>query len=323
MAELRFNPLTNDWVMIASHRQNRPQMPKDWCPFCPGSGKVPDDFTVYKYDNDFPALSQNPPEPDDVETGLYKAAPCYGKCEVILYSKNHTETLPELSDKHVNMLVDLWRERFSELRKDDKNKYIFIFENRGEVVGVTMPHPHGQIYAYPFIPKKLELEMDSFKKHREETGNCLMCDMVETEKSFEKRVVFENDDFVVFLPFFSEYPYGIYIAAKAHKQYITDFNENEKKNLALAIKRSAGTLDSLFGYKFPYMMCMYNAPVNSGDMSGYHFHIAFFPPMRSKDKVKFNASSETGAWAHCNPTCPETTAEELREAYKRFMGESR
>ena len=108
MAELRWNPLIKDWVMIASHRQNRPQMPKDWCPFCPGSGKVPDHFTVYEYDNDFPALSQNPPEPDDVATELYKTRPAYGKCEVILYSPEHTVTLPELKVPHIRELVDLW-----------------------------------------------------------------------------------------------------------------------------------------------------------------------------------------------------------------------
>ena len=96
MAELRKHPLTNDWIMIASHRQNRPQMPKDYCPFCPGSGKVPDHFDVYEYDNDFPALSQNPPAPDDVADDFFETAPCYGKCEVILYSPEHTVTLPEL-----------------------------------------------------------------------------------------------------------------------------------------------------------------------------------------------------------------------------------
>ena len=159
MAELRFNPLTKDWVMIASHRQNRPQMPKDWCPFCPGpdNKKVPDTYEVLEYDNDFPALSQNPPVPDDVETELYKTAPSYGKCEVILYSPDHTATLPELSVPHIKKLVDLWQERYNELSKDEKIKYIFIFENRGEAVGVTMPHPHGQIYGYSFIPKKVEL----------------------------------------------------------------------------------------------------------------------------------------------------------------------
>lgn len=318
MAELRYDPLTNDWIMIASHRQNRPQMPKDWCPFCPGSGKVPDDFDVLEYDNDFPALSQNPPVPDDVAAGPYKTAPCHGKCEVILYSKEHTVTLPELPLPHVRKLVDLWCERHNIISADEKIKYVFIFENRGEVVGVTMPHPHGQIYGYPFIPKKLELECASMKKHKEATGKCLICDMMETEISEKKRIIFENEDFVVFIPFFSAYPYGLYIVSKAHKQYITEFTEREKDNLAAAIKNAAGTLDSLFDYTFPYMMCMHQAPVNSGDVSDFHFHIEFYPPMRSRDKQKFNASSETGAWAHCNPTCPEEKAEELRAAYKKF-----
>ena len=320
MAELRYNPLTKDWVMIASHRQNRPQMPKDWCPFCPGSGKVPDSFDVYKYDNDFPALSQNPPAPDDVETRLYKTKPSYGKCEVILYSPEHTITLPELPNEHIRKLVDLWTERYTEIKKDENIKYIFIFENRGDVVGVTMPHPHGQIYGYSVIPKKLELELESAKEHFEDTGRCLFCDMLEDEYNAKSRIIFENEDFVVFLPFFCEYPYGIYIAAKSHKQSLDMFTDREKDNLADALKKAAGTLDSLFDYHFPYMMCMYQSPVNSEDTSNYyHFHIAFYPPMRSADKQKFNASSETGAWAHCNPTAPEEKAEELRAAYEKFL----
>ena len=319
MAELRWHPLTKDWVMIASHRQNRPQMPKDWCPFCPGSGKVPDHFDVYKYDNDFPALSQTPPTPDDVETDLYKTAPAYGKCEVILYSPEHTVTVPELSLAHLRKLVDLWVERYEELSKDEKIKYVFIFENRGEAVGVTMPHPHGQIYGYSFIPKKLELEIASCKEYHDENGRCLICDMLRDEKADGRRIVFENEDFIVFIPFFCEYPYGIYIASKTHKSDIAQFNDRERDNLAHAVKYAAGTLDSLFGFTFPYMMCMHNAPVNSGDYSeNYHFHIEFFPPMRSENKIKFNASSETGAWAHCNPTAPEEKAVELRDAYARF-----
>lgn len=320
MAELRWHPLIKDWIMIASHRQNRPQMPKDWCPFCPGSGKVPDQYDVYKYDNDFPALSQNPPVPDDVETNIYKTKEAYGKCEVILYSPEHTTTLPELPVEHVKKLVDLWTERFIEIKKDEKIKYIFIFENRGEVVGVTMPHPHGQIYGYSVIPKKLELELESSKEHFDATGNCLFCDMLKDEIQFGERVIFENEDFITFLPFFSEYPYGVYIASKKHLQNITQFNEEQKYNLAKIIRETAGMLDSLFGYPFPYMMCMHQDPVNSGDFSDYyHFHIEFFPPMRSAEKQKFNASSETGAWAHCNPTAPEEKAEELRQAYKRFL----
>lgn len=319
MAELRYHPLIKDWVMIASHRQGRPQMPKDYCPFCPGSGKVPDHFDVYKYDNDFPALSQDPPEPDPVATGFFKTAPAYGKCEVILYSPEHEITLPELSAEHIGKLVDLWVERFEAMAADPKIKYVFIFENRGELVGVTMPHPHGQIYGYSFLPKKLELEAASAKEHFEEKHSCLFCDLLAEERRAGARVIFENQYFTVFLPFFCEYPYGVYIMSKRHVKDIAGLSGEERAALALTLKETTGMLDTLFDMKFPYMMCMHNAPVNGEDTSDYyHFHIEFFPPLRSADRQKFNASSETGAWAHCNPTAPEEKAEELRAAYRRF-----
>lgn len=320
MAELRWHPLTKDWVMIASHRQNRPQMPKDWCPFCPGSGKVPEKFDVYEYDNDFPALSQNPPVPDDVANDFFKVADSYGKCEVILYSPEHTVTLPELSVDHISKLVDLWIERFNEIKKDEKIKYVFIFENRGDVVGVTMPHPHGQIYGYSFVPKKLQLELESAKEFKEEKGKCIFCEMLEQEQNAQSRIIFETEHFTVFLPFFCEYPYGVYIMSKRHIGNIAEFTAEEKADFAKVMKETTGMLDSLFDYKFPYMMCMHNAPVNGEDTSEYfHFHVEFFPPMRSAEKQKFNASSETGAWAHCNPTAPEEKAKELREAHKKFV----
>lgn len=319
MAELRWHPLINDWVMIASHRQNRPQMPKDFCPFCPSSGKVPQDFDVLAYDNDFPALSPNPPAPDDVADDFFRVAPCYGKCEVILYSPKHTAALTDLSDAHMEKLVNLWRERFLAMQADERIKYCFIFENRGEAVGVTMPHPHGQIYGYPFLPKKIQLELDSAHAHREKTGNCLFCDMLAHEKADGRRVIFQNDAFTVFLPFFCEYPYGVYIFSNRHVQTLAQLDENERFLLGRTVKQVCGMLDSLFGFRFPYMMCMHNAPADGGEYDDYHFHIEFFPPMRSKDKIKYNASSETGAWAHCNPTCPEQTSQELRQAYARYL----
>ncbi len=190
LAELRWHPLIKDWVMIASHRQNRPQMPKDWCPFCPGSGKVPDNYDVLMYENDFPALSQTPPVPDDVAGPLFKVDEAYGRCEVILYSPKHTITLPELPLPHVRKLVDLWTERFAAMAKDGRIKYIFIFENRGSVVGVTMPHPHGQIYGYPFIPKKIELEADACSEYYAENGKCMVCDLISEEKKAGLRVIF-------------------------------------------------------------------------------------------------------------------------------------
>lgn len=321
MAELRYNPLIKDWVMIASNRQARPNMPKDYCPFCPEFKKVPENFTVYKYDNDFPALSQHPPKPDDVANEFFKVKPAYGKCEVILYSPDHHATLPDLSVDHITELVDLWSDRFEDLRKDEKIKYVFIFENRGELVGVSMPHPHGQIYGYSVVPKKIELEAASAKEYYAENDQCLYCDMLSYEQKDGRRIIFENDSFVVFLPFFTEYPYGVYIMSKKHINYISELDSSDRKCLAEALRDTVGMFDSLFDYKFPYMMCMHNAPVNCEDYSKeFHFHIEFFPPMRSADKQKFNASSETGCWAHCNPTAPEEKAVELRAAYEKFKG---
>jgi len=318
MAELRYNPFRNDWVMIASTRQNRPQMPKNWCPFCPGSGRVPDDYEVLKYDNDFPALCMDPPVPDDVATDFFRAEKSYGKCEVILYSPQHNATLPQLSDAHVRKLVDLWCERFDELSRCEKSKYIMIFENRGDVVGVTMPHPHGQIYAYPFIPYKVKQKLENAERYYKDTGRCLFCDWHQAERRFGKRVIFEDEHFSVVIPYFADFAYQVQIISKRHVGYMTDFNETEKTSLAWAVRNTAGMYDNLFDRPFPYMMCMFNAPVGMRDTAVFHFHIEFFPPMRSKNKQQFLASSETGAGAHCNPTAPEDKAVELQAAYRKY-----
>lgn len=321
MAELRYNQLLGDYVMIASHRQARPQMPKDYCPFCPGSGKVPDKYDVLAYNNDFPALSQNPPVPDDVDNGsMFKTKEAYGKCEVILFSPDHTTTLSELSIEHIERIVNLWSERVSELSKDRRIKYIMPFENKGEVVGVTMPHPHGQIYAYSWVPLRVRRKVDAALEYYNKTNKSLFESIYEEEVKDGRRIIFENENFLCYLPFASEYPYGINLLAKKNISSIVDFDNNTAKSLAQALKYATCTLDNLFDTRFPYMMCLYSAPVNhEEDMSKvWRFHIEFFPPMRSKDKQKFNASSETGAWAPCNPTAPEDTARELKAAYEKI-----
>lgn len=307
--------------MIASHRQNRPQMPKNWCPFCPGSGKVPDDYDVYMYENDFPSLSQTPPKPDEVDTSeVFKTQPSYGKCEVILYSPNHTITLPELSVPHIEKLVALWIERFEDMKKDENIKFIYIFENRGEMIGVTMPHPHGQIYGFSRIPKKLELEVESSSEHYEQTKRCLFCDSLEAELNFGDRILFRNEAFTVYLPFYAPYPYGVNIISNRHLGTILDFDDNEKKLFAQTLKNTTGMLDSLFDRPFPYMMCMHNAPVNSGDLSeSFHFHIEFYSPVRNESSRQYDASSETGAWGHCNQSSPEEKSKELRAALEKFL----
>lgn len=316
MAEFRFDPLTNSWVIIASSRQNRPTMPKDWCAFCPGSGRVPNDgYLVMRYPNDFPAMQLEPLPTDDVATEFFKAEPTYGSCEVILYSDKHDGSVATLDDEHIKALSKLWREIFTEYAAEEKIKYVYIFENKGEEVGVTMPHPHGQVYGYGFMPQKIAIELENAKKYKEEKNACLFCDMLRAERSFEKRVIFSTEHFTVFLPFFSQYPYGVYLFCNEHVDSLDKFDEETLFELGYAIRRVARMFDCVFDRPFPYMMAMHNAPVDGEDHSGHwHFHIEFFPPLRAADKVKYNASSETGAWAHCNPTCPEEKADELRNA---------
>jgi len=326
MTELRFNPLLRDYTMVASHRQNRPQMPKDYCPFCPGSGHVPQDYEVFAYDNDFPALSPTPPEPDAVATDLYAVEEAYGKCEVVLYSPDHTASLSRMSVQHIRKIIDLWEERFRALEEDPRHKYILIFENRGAEVGVTMPHPHGQIYAYSYIPLKLRVELDSCEDHFHQTGRCLICDIKDEEQKQGVRVLKETPHFLCFLPFFTDYPYGAFIVSKAHKTAITDLTEVEKDDLAGLLKVLTAGMDTLFEREFPYMMAIHQRPVNGADVEQtYHFHIEFYPPLRSRDRIKYLASSETAAWAPCNPLAVEHTAIELRTAMIKasdLMGDS-
>lgn len=339
MAELRWNPMIRDWVMVASNRQNRPNMPKDFCPFCPPKDDeeaklkpgIPKEYDVFKYDNDFPALSQNPPEMDHPyapDSKVYKVAPSHGKCEVILYSSDHDGKFYDLSDEHTRKLVDLWVERFNDLSSDPDIKYIFIFENK---FGTTQPHPHGQIYGYPFVPKKIELELDSMKEEHDADGTCLFCRINREESDFGQRLICENDSFVAYIPFFADYVYGIYISSKVHRSNITEFTADERNDLGIILKQIIGMYESLFPERkesFPYMMCMHNAPVNlngpeyekyAGYADYFHFHIELYPTLRAADKEQFMASSETGCWAHCNPTAPEEKAQEMREALERFL----
>jgi UDPglucose--hexose-1-phosphate uridylyltransferase len=319
LSELRYNPFLKDWILISANRQMRPNMPNGWCPFCPGSGKVPDSYDVYKYDNDFPVLIQETPQ-DFREEGFFKRKGTYGKCEVILYHKNHTITLPELPLAHIRKLIDLWRQRFEELSKDQRIQYVFIFENRGKEAGVTMPHPHGQLYAFGWIPKMIQTELDTSKEYYNTAGRCLMCELIENEKKEKTRVVYENKSFIVFVPFFTIWPYGVYIAPKVHLGNLTEFSDRQSDDLADALKKLTGAYDALFSMQLPYMMAMHQTPVNTEDASAYyHFHIEFYPPLRAPDKEYFRASCETGAGAYCNVTLPEETSEEIRRALERFL----
>lgn len=322
MSELRWNPLLQTWTMVASNRQGRPQMPKDYCPFCPGSGKVPESYEVYTYPNDFPALSVNPPKPDVEATELYNVQPSYGVCEVILFSPDHYATLHSLSIAHLVKLINLWTERFALHAENPRIKYIFEFENRGEEVGVTMPHPHGQLYGYPFVPAKLEQELRSCYQYYQQHGTDLLGDMNRQEAEFGKRMILENEHFMAYLPHFTDYPYGVFIVSKALIGNFTEFNEAQKTDLAQMLKEITGAFDNLFDKPFPYMMCIHQNPVNTiefAEASDYfRFHIEFYPPLRDANRIKYYAGSEMGAWAAANTRAVEETATELRLAWLKF-----
>ena len=293
-------------------------MPKDWCPFCPGSGKVPDEgYVVLRYSNDFPALSNEPPIPDDVAGGLFTTRPAYGRCEVLLYCDKHAERLADQSDEHVRKLARMWAEVFRDMSSDPEIKYTYIFENRGEVVGVTMPHPHGQAYAYPYVPQIIRDEIAGAKEHYDKTGKCLFCELLGQEIADGRRMISLNRHFALYTPFFARTAYSAHITARRHMADISEMTEEELDGLGEAVRDTSAMYDALFDKAFPYMMCMHNAPPGGKHADHYHFHIEFIPPMRAADKQQFFAGSETGAGAWCNPTCPEEKALELREAWRK------
>lgn len=322
MAELRWNPLLRTWTMVAGNRQTRPNLQKTGCPFCPGSGKVPDDYDVLAYDNDFPALTVHAGEPDPVGTPLSPVAPNYGQCKVILYSPQHDLSLHDLSVPHLTRLVEVWAEQQRLLAADPRIKYIFPFENRGEEVGVTMLHPHGQLYAYPFVPLKLVTELESARAWHVQHGGCLFCDLLQDELADGRRVILQNASFVAFIPSFTDYPYGVFVESRRHCCSFPDFTGAERADLARMLKVLTGGMDTLFHRRFPYMMCIHQTPVNSPEYAGceewYHFHIEFYPPLRNPTTVKYYASSEMGAWAACNPMAVEETAPALAAACRAF-----
>ena len=320
MTELRWNPTVREWVSTASHRQDRPQMPTDWCPFCPGSGRVPDNYDVYIYPNDFTAFSIPPPEPAIRGDEFYRVERSHGKCDVVLYHPDHTTSLPELSVDHIVKLVKLWRQRFSELKAMPGIRYVLIFENKGAVIGVTMPHPHGQIYAFPFIPPRLEKEAAAARAHHRRYHRCVFCDILKKERKFGGRVVAENEDFTAFIPFFARWPYEVHIYSRRHVGTLDQFRPAEERGLAEMLKWVTLKYDNLFQFSFPYMMLLHQAPTR-WKYDFFHFHIEFYPPHRSKEKLKYLASVETGGGSFLNDSLAEEKAAELREILPRRRSE--
>jgi len=277
VSELRWHPLLEEWVTIAPWRQDRTyHPPPDHCPLCPTKPgqmetEIPEpDYYIAVFENRFPSFTGE-----------------QGRCEVVCYTPDHDSSLGEQSVEHIRDLIEVWRDRTSELRRLPNVRYVYIFENRGEEIGVTLSHPHGQIYAYPFIPPVLQRELRAEARHKRETGRCLYCDVIAGEARSE-RTVLRDENWIA-------------------------FDNDDDESFARILKGVLQKYDRLFNRALPYVMAMHQTPAGRV-RTDHHFHVEFYPPNRTRDKLKYLAGSELGAGAFIVDARAEDKAAELRGA---------
>jgi UDPglucose--hexose-1-phosphate uridylyltransferase len=269
------------------------------------------DYDIVVFENKFPALSSDPPEPEVESTILLPVRPSQGVCEVVCYSPDHNATFATLPLDQIRKLTRVWQERFAELSSRLDVEYVFIFENKGREIGVTLAHPHGQIYGYPFIPPTAAIQVESERVYFEEHGRPLMADWLAHEIADEKRIVWQSDTFALIVPFFARYPYEIWVVPLEPVGDLVGLSPAGLDGLAEALHVAARKLDALFGFSMPYVMAMKQRPAMPGfEFTG--FHVEFYPPFRTADKLKYLAGSEAAMGAFINDTLPEVTAERLR-----------
>ena len=317
MSERRWNPQLQQWVIVATHRQDRTfKPPTEFCPLCPTKPdafptEIPaDDYEIVVFENKFPSLRTPAPAIEVPGTELYPVAPAEGVCEVVCYSPHHNRTLADEPVEHVRNLIQVWTDRWQELGQRDDIDYVFIFENRGEAVGVTLHHPHGQIYGFSYIPPVLEKELAAAKDHHTKHERCLYCDIL-AEETTGGRVIAQNSGFTAFVPFFARFPYEVHLYANRHVGSLADLHESEQLQLAQVLKQVITAYDELFGFVLPYIMVLHQRPTN-GDYPEYHFHFEFYPFHRAENKLKYLAGVESGAGTFITDMSPEEQARRLR-----------
>ena len=329
MAEIRIDPLTGDYIIVNDTRMNRPIVTNQnivvpECPFCPNSKKrhpgLPLEYEAIAVENLFPSLVLNDEKIfslsniEDDET-IYHSTKNFGKCEVLLYSSNHELEFYDQSSDLTLKIMKLWQNRFKELSGHQKLKYIFIFENRGEAVGVTIHHPHGQLYALPVIPPAIEKTLRRFNSYNRSHNKCLLCTILEKERKENLRIIEQNDFFIAFVPYFAKMLYEVHIAPITHKSSITEFNDKELESLGNILQQVRKYFDLLFkNKKASFMMMLFNKPINTQKNYFFHFYIQFVCLDRDEKNYKYRASVETGLQFWTNDSSPERIAEEFRRA---------
>lgn len=312
MLELRYNPLTDEWIIVSAETQRRPVQPSQQsCPICVGGLELPEGYDLVSFENRFPALKRNPPNVES-ESSIFSKKRSFGVCEVVVYTSQHDTALPGMPLKQIEKLIDMWIDRTIQLFSLDFVEYVFIFENRGKEVGASLSHPHGQIYAFPFLPKRILAKMEAIQKWYTEKNSCVICDVVAEETSVKKRTVFETESFVSLVPFYARFPFEVHIYPKRHIVSLPELTVQERSELAKHLKVITSKYDGLYDQEFPYMMMFFQAPIKAVGAELFHLHVEFNPPKRDRDKIKWMASVETGTWAFINPMVPEQAAEMLR-----------
>ena len=327
----RFNPLTGEWVLVSPHRTKRPwqgqvessdrdaQIRYDPdCYLCPGNKRAgdeqnPDYKNVFVFDNDYAALTLDGPKGSDNIDGLLVAESERGICRVVCFSPVHSLTLSRMSPPEIKIVVDEWAHQYEEIGSTSFVNHVQIFENRGEMMGASNPHPHCQIWASETIPNEAAKENRSQLEYFQTKNACMLCSYLEIELSSGKRLVCENDRFAAVVPFWAVYPYEVMILSKNHRGSIGEFDEKERHDLADILKNLTTRYDNLFLTPFPYSMGFHQTPTDGGDHGYHHFHVHFYPPLlRSATVRKFLVGFEILGSPQRDIT-PESAAAKLRE----------
>ena len=322
IGELRHNALLDDWVAVAAHRQTRTFMPpKELCPLCPTAvdatvalTEIPEpDYEVVVFDNRFPSLTRPEtgfalPEFTGLQDREVEAA---GKCEVVCFSSNHTGSFRELTPAAARVVLEAWKDRTAELLALPDVLHVFCFENRGVEIGVTLPHPHGQIYGYSYLPATPKAMLQAAVAYRERTGRVLFEDLVARELQDEVRVVAQNDEWLAFVPFAARYPYEIHIAPRRPALRLTDLDEAQSAAFADVYLEALRRLDGVFGVDMPYIAAWHQAPLAPG-ADAMRLHLQVTSIRRSPDKIKYLAGSESAMGAFISDVTPEQAAADLR-----------
>ncbi|MEY3560861.1 MAG: galactose-phosphate uridylyltransferase [Actinomycetota bacterium] len=312
-ADLRFDPLTGEYITVASHRQTRAFLPPaNACPLCPTTkdnlSELPDQFDVAVFENKGPAFGPETGQITEVSNQPFGySTHAYGRCEVVVFSKEHEGSLGSMPVSRIRTVISAWMDRTKELYQQLGVVQVFPFENRGQEIGVTLHHPHGQIYAYPFVTPKTQRLVSQIERF----GETFFHDLFKFESESE-RVILESEHFVAYVPFAARWPIEIHALPKRHMQDFSELTSAEADDLAVFYKKLLQGIDRLYDSPTPYIAAWHQAPkvVNRDD---FRLMLQITSPRRAADKLKYLAGSEAAMGAWVGDIAPEAVAGALRE----------